>query len=72
MVDPQKAATIGIDLGHKDTCIAHYSENKAAIISEKKTGETLMPSLVAYTKKGVITGTEALKQIGRNSENTIM
>jgi molecular chaperone DnaK len=64
-------ATIGIDLGTTNSCVAVYEGGEAKIISNKE-GKNTTPSIVAFTDKGeVLVGDPAKRQAITNPEKTI-
>ncbi len=64
-------ATIGIDLGTTNSCVAVYEGGKAKIIANKE-GKNTTPSIVAFTDKGeVLVGESAKRQAITNPEKTI-
>jgi molecular chaperone DnaK len=64
-------ATIGIDLGTTNSCMAVYEAGDAKIIPNKE-GRNTTPSIVAFTDKGeIIVGDPAKRQAVTNPEKTI-
>jgi len=64
-------ATIGIDLGTTNSCVAVYQGGEAKIITNKE-GKNTTPSIVAFTDKGdVLVGEPAKRQAITNPEKTI-
>ncbi len=64
-------ATIGIDLGTTNSCVAVYEAGEAKIIANKE-GKNTTPSIVAFTDKGdVLVGDPAKRQAITNPEKTI-
>ncbi len=64
-------ATIGIDLGTTNSCVAVYEGGEAKIIANKE-GKNTTPSIVAFTDKGdVLVGEPAKRQAITNPEKTI-
>jgi molecular chaperone DnaK len=64
-------ATIGIDLGTTNSCVAVYEGGEAKIITNKE-GKNTTPSIVAFTDKGeVLVGDPAKRQAITNPEKTI-
>ncbi len=64
-------ATIGIDLGTTNSCVAVYEGGAAKIIANKE-GKNTTPSVVAFTDKGeVLVGDPAKRQAITNPEKTI-
>ena len=64
-------ATIGIDLGTTNSCVAVYEGGEAKIIANKE-GKNTTPSIVAFTDKGeVLVGDPAKRQAITNPEKTI-
>jgi molecular chaperone DnaK len=64
-------ATIGIDLGTTNSCVAVFEGGAAKIITNKE-GKNTTPSVVAFTDKGeVLVGDSAKRQAITNPEKTI-
>jgi molecular chaperone DnaK len=64
-------ATIGIDLGTTNSCVAVFEGGAAKIITNKE-GKNTTPSIVAFTDKGeVLVGDSAKRQAITNPEKTI-
>jgi molecular chaperone DnaK len=64
-------ATIGIDLGTTNSCVAVYEAGEAKIITNKE-GKNTTPSIVAFTDKGeVLVGDSAKRQAITNPQKTI-
>ena len=64
-------ATIGIDLGTTNSCVAVYEGGEAKIIVNKE-GKNTTPSIVAFTDKDeVLVGDSAKRQAITNPEKTI-
>jgi len=64
-------ATIGIDLGTTNSCVAVYEGGEAKIIANKE-GKNTTPSIVAFTdKEEVLVGDSAKRQAITNPEKTI-
>ena len=64
-------ATIGIDLGTTNSCVAVYEGGEAKIITNKE-GKNTTPSIVAFTdKEEVLVGDSAKRQAITNPEKTI-
>src|SRR5271163_4687099 len=61
---------IGIDLGTTNSCVA-VMEGKTARVIENAEGARTTPSIVAYTKDGVLTGASAKRQAVTNPKNTL-
>ncbi|AYV79620.1 MAG: Hsp70 protein [Faunusvirus sp.] len=61
---------IGIDLGTTNSCVAIWRNRSLEIITDKH-GRKTLPSIVAFTKSGRITGHDAKTQIEKNPRNTI-
>jgi molecular chaperone DnaK len=65
------AATIGIDLGTTNSCVAVMEGGKAKVI-ENAEGMRTTPSMVAFTKTGErLVGIAAKRQAVTNPENTV-
>ena len=60
---------IGIDLGTTNSCVAALIDGKAVVL-ENAAGKRLTPSVVAYSKKGLLTGDAAKRQMISNPANT--
>jgi molecular chaperone DnaK len=64
-------ATIGIDLGTTNSCVAVYEAGDSKIIPNKE-GKNTTPSIVAFTDKGeVLVGDPAKRQAVTNPHKTI-
>ncbi len=64
-------ATIGIDLGTTNSCVAVFQGGEAKIITNKE-GKNTTPSIVAFTdKEEVLVGDSAKRQAITNPEKTI-
>ncbi|MCH9763728.1 MAG: molecular chaperone DnaK [Gammaproteobacteria bacterium] len=63
------SATIGIDLGTTNSCVA-VMEGKEARVIENAEGHRTTPSIVAYTDDEVLVGPAAKRQAVTNPENT--
>ncbi len=64
-------ATIGIDLGTTNSCVAVYEGGEAKIITNKE-GKNTTPSIVAFTdKEEILVGDSAKRQAITNPEKTI-
>ena len=64
-------ATIGIDLGTTNSCVAVYEGGEAKIIANKE-GKNTTPSIVAFTDKDeILVGDSAKRQAITNPEKTI-
>ena len=61
---------IGIDLGTTNSCVAYFEGERPEII-ENEEGDRTTPSIVAYTKDGVLVGAQAKRQAVTNPKNTI-
>ncbi len=61
---------IGIDLGTTNTCVA-VAEKDGARVLTAPTGERTIPSMVAYTDKGVLVGQPARRQMVTNPKATV-
>src|SRR5256712_7646335 len=63
------ARIVGIDLGTTNSLIA-YMKGKTPTVIPGPEGRTLVPSIVAYTPLGFLTGDAAKAQVVRNPEKT--
>ena len=61
---------IGIDLGTTFSCVGVMQNGKIDIIPNEM-GERITPSMVSFTKEGLLIGEGAKYQIIKNPENTI-
>ena len=61
---------LGIDLGTTNSCMGVFKDGKTQIIPNKE-GDLSTPSVVAYTKDGVLVGKAAIRQAALNHKNTI-
>src|SRR5437016_960461 len=64
------ARIVGIDLGTTNSLIA-YMKGKTPTVIPGPEGRTLVPSIVAYTPLGFLTGDAAKEQLVRNPEHTV-
>src|SRR5881396_4322400 len=64
------ARIVGIDLGTTNYLIA-YMKGKTPTVIPGPDGRTLLPSIVAYTPSGFLTGDAAKEQLVRNPEHTV-
>lgn len=64
------AQTIGIDLGTTNSCVAVMEGDKVRVI-ENAEGARTTPSVVAYTKDGIVVGAPAKRQAVTNPHNTL-
>src|SRR5213594_497774 len=64
------ARIVGIDLGTTNSLIA-YMKGKTPTVIPGPDGRTLVPSIVAYTPSGFLTGDAAKEQLVRNPEQTV-
>lgn len=70
-VAPQRnMATIGIDLGTTNSCVAMLEGSTPRVI-ENAEGQRTTPSVVAFTDDGRLVGITAKRQAATNPENTI-
>ena len=62
---------VGIDLGTSNSCISAVIDGRPQVILNEE-GETITPSVVAYTKAGkeLLVGMAAKRQAVNNPENT--
>lgn len=61
---------IGIDLGTTNSCVAAVVDGKAKVIPNAE-GHNTTPSIVAFTKDGIVVGEVAKRQMVTNPKNTI-
>ena len=61
---------IGIDLGTTFSCAAVFRNGKVEIIPNEK-GENITPSIVSFTKEGILVGEDAIDQLIKNPKQTI-
>ncbi|EDO25618.1 predicted protein, partial [Nematostella vectensis] len=67
-----KPKIIGIDLGTTYSCVGAYQAISGRIdIFSDENDDKVVPSLVAFTDKGVLVGEKALSQAEINPKNTI-
>ena len=59
-MSPQSTKALGIDLGTTNSCVAVIEEGGPTVIHTREGGRTL-PSIVAWTKKGVLVGDAATR-----------
>src|SRR5207244_11208594 len=64
------ARIVGIDLGTTNSLIA-YMKGKTPTVIPGPEGRTLVPSIVAYTPSGFLTGDAAKEQLVCNPEQTV-
>src|SRR5437667_10625253 len=64
------ARIVGIDLGTTNSLIA-YMKGKTPTVIPGPEGRTLVPSIVAYTPLGFLTGDAAKDQLVQNPEQTV-
>jgi len=64
------ARIVGIDLGTTNSLVA-YMNGKTPTVIPGPEGRTLVPSIVAYTPSGFLTGDAAKEQLVRNPEHTV-
>src|SRR5438132_1677913 len=64
------ARIVGIDLGTTNSLVA-YMNGKTPTVIPGPDGRTLVPSIVAYTPSGFLTGDRAKEQLVRNPEHTV-
>src|SRR2546427_594209 len=64
------ARIVGIDLGTTNSLVA-YMNGKTPTVIPGPDGRTLVPSIVAYTPSGFLTGDAAKEQLVRNPEHTV-
>ncbi|KAJ9443126.1 78 kDa glucose-regulated protein [Diplonema papillatum] len=62
---------LGIDLGTTNSCVAAWNGKTATVLRSFQYSSTLIPSVVAYTKKDVLVGHAAVKQWAQNPKDTI-
>ena len=61
---------IGIDLGTTNSCVAVMEGNEPTVIANAE-GSRITPSVVAFTKDGILVGQIAKRQAVTNSLNTV-
>ena len=64
------AATIGIDLGTTNSCVAWWDGGEAKVLENSEGGRTT-PSFVAFTDVGMVVGAPAKRQAVTNPEGTL-
>lgn len=64
-------ATIGIDLGTTNSCVAYYSENGEVIIIANDQGNRTTPSFVTYTDDERLVGDASKNVAVEHLENTV-
>jgi len=69
---PENDIIVGIDLGTTNSLVAYMQEGKAIAVSDTTGKNTLVPSIVHFTKnEEVIVGNEAKKYLLTEPQNTI-
>ncbi|XP_062598351.1 heat shock 70 kDa protein 13-like [Saccostrea cucullata] len=69
---PPKPKIVGIDLGTTFSCVGVYHAVSGAVdILEAQDGHQCIPSVVAFSKDGVVVGYKAVAQAEHNPKNTI-
>ena len=61
---------LGIDLGENYSTTAIYLDGEIVILKDK-TGDSSIPSVVAFTDERILFGRNALEQVSENKERTI-
>ncbi len=61
---------VGIDLGTTNSLVAHIEGGVPTVIPDAE-GRLLLPSIVAFTRDGVVVGEAARRQLARNPARTI-
>ena len=61
---------VGIDLGTTNSLVASFEHGFPKVIPDKE-GRVLLPSVVAYTRNGILVGDAAKQQLVRNPAETI-
>src|SRR5215471_1640221 len=61
---------VGIDLGTTNSLVAYLDAGVPKVIPDEE-GRTLLPSVVAFTRDGVVVGEAARRQLARNPKRTI-
>jgi molecular chaperone DnaK len=64
------AFAIGIDLGTTNSCVALWKTGDRATVVANSIGERTIPSIVAFTKSGILIGTPAKRQALTNPSRT--
>ena len=65
-----KDIIVGIDLGTSNSCAAIWENKQLKLIKDER-GNTSIPSIVAFDKKGTLIGYDAKIQQRKNPQNTI-
>ncbi|XP_069140690.1 heat shock 70 kDa protein 13-like [Argopecten irradians] len=69
---PPTPKIVGIDLGTTYSCVGVYHAVSGRVdVLEVQDGHQCIPSVVAYTSKGVLVGYDAVAQAEHNPKNTI-
>jgi molecular chaperone DnaK len=61
---------VGIDLGTTNSLVAHVEGGLPRVIPDAE-GRALLPSVVAWTRDGVVVGEAARRQLARNAARTV-
>ncbi len=61
---------VGIDLGTTNSLVAHVEGGIPRVIPDAE-GRALLPSVVAWTRDGVVVGEAARRQLARNAARTV-
>jgi chaperone protein DnaK len=61
---------VGIDLGTTNSLVAYVEGGIPRVIPDAE-GRTLLPSIVAWTRDGVVVGEAARRQLARNAARTV-
>src|SRR3990172_3662901 len=61
---------VGIDLGTTNSLVASFEDGVPKVIPDKE-GRALLPSVVAYTRNGILVGDAAKRQLVRNPVETV-
>ncbi|MGH7396483.1 MAG: molecular chaperone DnaK [Candidatus Rokuibacteriota bacterium] len=61
---------VGIDLGTTNSLVAHVEGGIPRVIPDGE-GRALLPSIVAWTRDGVVVGEAARRQLARNAARTV-
>ena len=61
---------VGIDLGTTNSLVAYVEGGIPRVIPDAE-GRALLPSIVAWTRNGVVVGEAARRQLARNAARTV-
>jgi len=69
---PPKPTIIGVDLGTTFSCVGAFQAGSGErLVFRPEENKTTIPSIVAFTKEGILVGREARRQAEINPENTL-